>query len=1048
MTKTHVSADLLAYLDDGLTAAERARVEAHLATCAACREELASLRALRAGLAVAFDAALTPVRLPRAAEERIRGVLRERAARPRWWWTLRLNWGLAAQAALALLVLLFSLNLAPLLTAPPPVAAQETLVLGQNRLAPGSAAALRVIVRDRATATPVPGAEIAVSIGKAPGLAREVYRGVTDATGAAAVAFTVPADLEGAAELRIETTSTAGSETLVHPITVARAFRVLLMPDKPAYRPGQPLHLRALALDAVTLRPADDATVTFSIHDAAGRQIAHETRRASEFGVAFADVTLPETAVSGAYTLRAAVGDTLAERAVFVDDYTLPAFRLAITPERSFALSGDVVTGVVEAAAFYGAPLAGAQATVRGYTRDPRQLVAESAGMLDAAGRFTFSLTLPEAYGASALDVPVSFDIEAEVVSAAGEREGLRHTLAVAAQPLLIRAVPESGQLKPGVENTLYILVAYPDGTPAPATLRATLPSGAEARIETDAYGLAVLRFTPGAGLARLELVAEDGAGRVGRQRLALAAGAAAPVLLLRAERAAYQVGETLRLEALAAGVATDAPVYLDVLRANQTVATLSAPVQGGRAVFALDLDAALIGSLQLHAYALPAQGVTIEDTRWVVVEPAQALAVTVATDRERYAPGETARLAIETARESAPIEAALGISLVDASVYALETRGADFARLEALLAQELLAQTEDAAALEQAQQAAARAAWATAPKATYSLDARQVLRPRAAVPAPGWVNGVAVTLIALPALLGVMVVRGLAAPGADVLRGAWRRVRWGLLALMLAAPLWGALLAGSLWLLAQLAGVWGLLLMGAPVAGLLAALLFYSWQRRDARLQAVLGLVGAYLLLGLALTLALARGGALSGWLLAGAAAMFLLLLVGLALLGQGLLLAGRRGAGWATTALALCLIPLVMYLAFVPALASPLTRALGDPALYAGPVGWLTGCAAKAPIMAPTTETVQEAEVTVAPTLPAPEAPVTPEPFPLRQIFPETLYWNPEARTDAGGAFAWEIILPDKPAAWRGTVLASTLAGDIGAATFEVRVAPLEQP
>ncbi len=133
MTKTHVSADLLAYLDDGLTAAERARVEAHLATCAACREELASLRALRAGLAAAFDAALTPVRLPRAAEERIRGVLRERAARPRWWWALRLNWGLAAQAAPALLVLLFSLNLAPLLTAPPPVAAQETLVLGQNR---------------------------------------------------------------------------------------------------------------------------------------------------------------------------------------------------------------------------------------------------------------------------------------------------------------------------------------------------------------------------------------------------------------------------------------------------------------------------------------------------------------------------------------------------------------------------------------------------------------------------------------------------------------------------------------------------------------------------------------------------------------------------------------------------------------------------------------------------------------------------------------------------------------------------------------------------
>lgn len=1044
MSGDPVEAELLAYLDGGLTAAERARVEAHLATCPACRDELASLQALRAELAAAFDAALTPVYLPLAAEERIRGVLRERVARPRWWWTLRLNWGIALQAALALLVVLFSLPLWPVLTGSPPVAAQETLVWGQARLAPGSAAALRVIVRDRVAATPVPGAEVAVSLGKAPGLAREVYRGVTDAAGTAAVAFTVPADLEGTVELRIETRAPAGSETLVRSITVARAYRVLLMPDKPAYRPGQTVHLRAVALDAVTLRPASGAPVVFSLQDAAGRTLALETRPTSEFGVAFVDISLPGTASVGTYTLRAVVGDTSAERAVFVADYTLPAFRVAITPEKPFYLAGARLRGNVEAATFYGEALAGARVTVRGYTRDPRQLAAEVTGTLDAGGRFAFDLTLPMDYGAMALETPAPFDIEVEIEDAAGQRVGLRHVVPVAAQPLLIRAVPESGQLKPGVENALYVLTAYPDGTPAPATLRAALP-GAEVAVETDAYGLAVLHFTPGTAAARIEIVAQDAAGNTGRRRFDLAGGAA-PVILLRTERAVYRVGEPLRVEALVAGVAEGAPVYLDVLRAHQTVAALAAPVQKGRAVFALDLDAGLLGSLQLHAYTFLGAGAVIEDTRWALVEPAQQLAVTVSAVRETYAPGETATVVIETAVDGSPVPAALGLSLVDESVYALDTRGVDFARLEAYLAQELLAQTGDAASVSRAQDVAARAAWANAPKATYSLEAREAITPATAAPARTWGNALALTLVALPVLLGAMVVRGLTAPDITPLRAVWRRARRGVLILALTAPLWGAALAGGLWILARLTGAWGLLLIGLPLLGLLATLLAHSWRRREARFQAVLGLTGAYLLLGAALTLLLARGGALPGALLAGVVATFLLVVAALALLGQSLLLAGRRDAGRALTALALLLIVLALYLAFLPALDSPFTRALGNPALYAGPLGWLTGCAAQ-PTATPAELTSEVIEQTAPPPTQIPseipmEIPLTAEPFPLRHVVPETLYWRPDARTDEKGIFAVDIPLPEKPAAWRGTVLASTLAGDIGSATFELRV------
>lgn len=1048
MTNPHVELELLPFLDGELSAAECVRVEAHLGTCAACREELEALRTLRQGLAVTFDEALTPARLPRGAEERIRSVLRKRATRPRWWWMLRLNWGLAAQAALVLLVAFFSLNLWPLISVPSPVVAQETLVLGQNRLAPGSAAAMRVIVRERSTATPVPGAEVAVSIGKAPGLAREVYRGVTGTDGTATVAFTVPTDLEGAAELRVETRSPAGSKVSVHPITVARAYRVLLMPDKPAYRPGQHVRLRALVLDAVMLRPVTGTSVTFSLQEIQGRVIASDEQRSSDMGIAFTELWLPETASTGIMTLRATVGDTVAERAISVDTYTLPAFRIAITTAQSYYLPGARVTGLVEATTFSGETLGGGQVTLRGYTRDPRGLVAESAGTLDAEGRFSFDLALPATYGATALEAPVFLDIEAVVMNAAGQHEGLTHNVPVAAESLLIRVVPESGQLKPGVENALYILVAYPDGTPAPAILQAVFPEGS-IKVETDSYGLMVLRFTPQAGMTRVDLAAQDAFGRMGQRRFDLTADATAPVLLLRAERAVYRVGETLRLETLAAGVAEGTPVYLDVLRANQTVAALSAPVHDGRAAFALDLDAALLGSLQLHAYVLPAAGAQVEDTRWVVVEFPQQLAVTATPDREAYAPGERARVAIQTTLAGTPAPAALGISLVDESVYALDTRGPDFARLEVVLAQELATRTGDTAVVSRAQDVAARAAWASAPKATYSLEARQALLPVAMTPAQGWSQGLALALVMLPVLLLIIVIREFSAPGGTILEGAWRRVRLSLLVLMLTAPLWGAVLAGGLWLLAQLVGAWGLFLIGVPVLSLLVVLAVHSWRRRDACMQAVLGIVAAYLLLLLVLALLLARGGTLSTWWIAGIVALFLLLVTGVALLGQGLLLVGQRRAGRAAIALALLLVPLVMYLAFLPGFDSPLTHTLSDPTLYAGPLGWFTGCAAKQP--SPTMEVVKEVQVVPAPTQVMTEeapsgisvisTPTSPEPFPLRQVFPETLYWNPNALTDADGQFAFEVTLTDQSAAWRGTVLASTLDGAIGATTFELR-------
>ncbi|MEA3339366.1 MAG: alpha-2-macroglobulin family protein, partial [Chloroflexota bacterium] len=223
---------------------------------------------------------------------------------------------------------------------------------------------------------------------------------------------------------------------------------------------------------------------------------------------------------------------------------------------------------------------------------------------------------------------------------------------------------------------------------------------------------------------------------------------------------------------------------------------------------------------------------------------------------------------------------------------------------------------------------------------------------------------------------------------------------------------------------------------------------------RRDTRVQLATGLLAAYVSLGGLLVTLAARGGTPAGLLLALIVVTFLLTVVALVVLGQGLVLEGWGGAGWAATALGLLLIPLVIYLPFVPSLSSDLTRALGYPALYAGPVGWLTGCGAMVPTEAPPAEEVEApAEATAAALtespaeelVPAPTATALPaptEPFPLRQVFPETLYWSAESLTGEDGRLTLDLPLADNVTTWRLTALASTREGELGVATYDLVV------
>src|SRR4029450_12105816 len=102
-----------------------------------------------------------------------------------------------------------------------------------------------------------------------------------------------------------------------------------------------------------------------------------------------------------------------------------------------------------------------------------------------------FSSRLPDFFAGRSMQqgsAPVS--IAAEVKDTAQHLEKRSRDILVSKTPILIMAIPESGQLLPGLENRVYILTSYPDGTPAETTISGSLLASP---VRTDESGVAVI---------------------------------------------------------------------------------------------------------------------------------------------------------------------------------------------------------------------------------------------------------------------------------------------------------------------------------------------------------------------------------------------------------------------------------------------------------------------------------------------------------------------------------------------------------------------------
>jgi 5-hydroxyisourate hydrolase-like protein (transthyretin family) len=640
----------------------------------------------------------------------------------------------ALSALAALLVVAGFLALWWVSTLPERVDEQQTILVGQTRLSPDSDASVRVVVQDLSAGRPIADAQVKVSLKPETGRAIPLFQGRTDETGSLPVRFHVPADAPPKAQLVIETRSKAGRDRVEQPVTVQREYRLLLTSDKPLYQPGQTIHMRALALSTLDLAPARGATVDFMVQDPKGNKVYRQSVAASDYGIAAADFGLADLVNQGNYKLSVSIGDTTSEKTVEVRPYVLPKFGVNVSTDRTFYLPGERVEGTVQADYFFGKPVAQGQVQVVGSVWDvARTVVVDLYGQTDENGAYQFAFDLPEYFAGSGLESgQAQFALEVTVIDQADHAEQTSQVLPIAAQPLIIEAVAESGILKPGIENVVYLLTAYPDGRPARTQLQVIVDGVQPVELSTGQSGLAEFTFVPRAGAYHtLDVFAQDETGLAAQRRVGFETEYTGDSVLLRADRAAYVVGETMHLVALTP--VQSGSVYLDIVKAGQTLSTRSAPVQDGKAEFAVDVTPDLYGTLELHAYKVLLDGTIVRDTRLVVVDAPNDVDIAIAADKDTYLPGEMATVDFHTAdaQNSTPVQTALGIAIVDESVFALQRQDPGFAKLYFLLEQELLEpfyqvkgfvlpasvppQEEQ---IRRAQDSAAKATWAGAPVA------------------------------------------------------------------------------------------------------------------------------------------------------------------------------------------------------------------------------------------------------------------------------------------------------------------------------------------
>lgn len=577
-------------------------------------------------------------------------------------------------------------------------------ILGQQSYLSGSRAAVRVMVTDSKNEAIRGRSSLRIDL-QAPGQNRRtVFTGQLNHHHTAEVQFQFPAGLTGSCELRYVVDTPLGSTEYTQTIRLQDKVGILLTTEKPIYQPGQTIHARALALDHADHEAVANRALVFEVEDSRGNKVFKKATRTDEFGIASAEFELASEVNLGTYHLRALLGEAgsdsanSAEIALNVENYVLPKFKVDLdftstTDKKKHGYRpGDHVRGTVQANYFFGKSLDASEVSIKATGMDVTAFEAASVeGKTDHDGAYHFDLRLPGYLAGRPISQGAArLLVEATVKDSAGHSETKGEPITVSESAFLMTAVPEGGTLIPGLENQVFLLASYPDGSPVQADLKVRSSAGSEQSTRTDQGGVAVINLrTPPKG-ETLQIEGRDSEGDTVSTSVPLQLRAGDDQVLLRSERAVYRSGDAIRLRVLT--TEKNGTVYVDIVKQGQTILTRDLDINQGEAELTLVASPEMAGTVDVNAYIFGNNAQPIADHRLIFVQPADELRIEAVADAPVYKPGDDTHIRFHiTDAHGQGVHAALGLQIVDEAVLALAEKQPGFAKVFFYLEQEVM---------------------------------------------------------------------------------------------------------------------------------------------------------------------------------------------------------------------------------------------------------------------------------------------------------------------------------------------------------------------
>lgn len=577
-------------------------------------------------------------------------------------------------------------------------------ILGQQTYLAGSRAAVRVIVSDSQNEV-IPGRSfLRVNLQAAGKPRTTLFAGQLNHGGTAEAQFQFPTGISGNCELHYVVDTAIGSTEFTETIRLQDKVGLLLTTEKPIYQPGQTMHIRALALERANHEAVGNRDLTFEVEDSRGNKVFKEKTRTDQFGIASTEFQLASEVNLGTYHLRALLGEpggeaaNSAEIALHVQKYVLPKFKVQLDftskndKKKHGYRPGDHVIGTVQANYFFGKALDGAEVSLKATGMDVTTFEAASVqGKTDRDGAYHFNLRIPSYLAGRPLHQGAArLLVEATVKDSASHRETRGEPITVSESAFLVMAVPEGGTLIPNLENQVFLLASYPDGSPVKADLMVRPPSGVEQRVLTDEGGVAVIRLKAVAGTESLQIEGKDLEGNSVFSTVSMQMRAGEDQLLLRTEHAVYRAGDAIHLKILATKKRGTA--YIDIVKQGQTILTRDLDITDGQAELTLPATPDMAGTVDFHAYLFGRNAQPVADHRLIFVQPAEELKIETVADAKVYKPGDDARIRFRiTNSQGQGVRAALGLEIVDEAVFALAEKQPGFAKVFFYLEQEVM---------------------------------------------------------------------------------------------------------------------------------------------------------------------------------------------------------------------------------------------------------------------------------------------------------------------------------------------------------------------